>query len=1620
MSLKLLRSSGFRTTLIVLALLASGFALMVSNQYAAAASGRNNLIVGLQQDMLNLNINDPATNSVWKAYQITNWNFETLFTFDPAYQVYPDLADGSKTCPAGSPTGSVGGPGYCIDPSGLNITVYLHNNVTFTDGKPFTAADVLFTYQVEIPWSVVSTSVTNAIWWEAPIAPLWNSTAYNSMLGSYFPGNYTCSAGPKGGPCMSHVGVFAIDPFTVRFQLTPHTIGSTIHNAGYALIFYDTLNAAIVPQHVWDRKGLSMQATAQINYSDPNLGLITDTWDTAINFGYGSATQTDASIGTGPFMLQTWTINSGSREVTYPKYWGIGQSHTWNGQVFPFWPKTIRELDFRIFGSLDVVELALQQGTIDTLAWSLTPGFVNVVSSNPAITVQTVTESGYYYLAFNMRKSPWNNLGLRTAISQAIDKNYIVNTLLGGFGTPGTVPISIANPNYVNTAVNFPSFNLAGAVQSLQSGGFTFNSGTGFWQDANGTPVSATILTPPKDYDPVRADAGIMISSNLKSIGLNIGSAPTSFNTIVAKAFTRPVDFDIYILGWSLTLFPEAYLCSFFCTNQDVNINPAGSNSAGLHDSLLDSMITQATYTSDTNARYNVVKAIEAEIDKEIPWNVLYDRKTVVAWRNDAWSGWVLYPNGFNQLQPYSVESLVPPSVPTAQAPAGALTVAVSIPDQVYFREHVPVNVYVSQNNAPVANAAVSVNISFGVGSFSVDLTGQTNAQGKFGTTWTVPLIQGSGIVTATATSGTVTGSTSNVIESTIGPPMPMAQIALSTATPVITPTGHATVVATVTGPDGTAIAGMHINIDSKVTVGNITPWYADTNSAGQATFTYSPPGATSLANANFEDLVRARISVASTIAPETQEAQMYIVTQNNAAPSWDIVSLDTTTPPAFTVDKVTSAQNYTVDVTSFQGLPVAGANVEAVLSDTGNFTVTPATFTTTASGKATFMVSANVAALTAGTTTTLSVMFDVKNAVNTTSDQILVFLWDGVATTHGYGGYMTFTERAVPYSPFTGANLINNNVTLHLFNELGAPASGVPALFKLSDGPYGLPAQFPFLLTCGATCPAYPVNGSLDLEFFGQGSLGGSLQSSVGQGWNYGVENLVDDFEAVGYAPNFVTGTYLDACDPTGVVNAKYGVGPAPDKQWGGSYIINVTSTTDYLGTYSLGFFTEQYPIDALVELQAFVGASGGTPQVIANPCAGSGSINNFANSISSGFVTQRAPIFALSSVTASQPIATSQSRVVKFVAQFKDLNGPVNSADVLMLQGAGSAARNVLGTYGGPQVTDANGYLNYTRTICSSNGACSASSSPPSLSQGLTFAYTPSDPRYAFSAHDQLYSYALGDFWIGPTFEYLNAKLPMSFTFGYLYLPTTTAFLTVSESSDLLSLGTQTSVSVTVSSSLTGAPIAGATVYMANLQGTTNATGVVTLNVTANSYGAIQGPIVATTSYGGIARGWYAFIASPPVLSFSGLQATVGQAGSPTTITVSGQNTLPVSGNATVWLSVGGTPVAGQVLQYAASETKTITFTYVFATAGQYTVTVGSQSVSVNVPAVPPVDNTVLYALAIGLLVVGLVAGVVVGMMMSRRRKTPPTSIPSEEAPPEGEAPKSAEEELGPEDKL
>src|SRR2546422_726884 len=1520
MGLKLLRSPGLRAIAIVFVLLGSAF--IFAAQTVGAQGERTELVIGLQNDMTTLNYFNPDTNTVWNAYQV-EWGFEGLFSSTPDNIVFPVLANPAK---------GTSGPGYTfiVAPPAAQpvVDVYIRPGVTFHDGQPMTVDDVVFSYQV-LEWSTYQTYIGTALWWDAPKFAHWT-----------------------GGAAKSHVGV-AVSPAAadaVRFTLSK----------SYALFFLATLQVPIIPKHIW---------TTHINPS-PQLNLtsltpIADSADKSADFSFGSrANEINSVMGTGMFKFDSWSPNLGSHISAYAGYWGQGKSVQWAGTAYSLFPEHLRSIKFVIFTSLDVISLALQKGDIDTLIWSLTPGFLTQVRLNPAIGVETVTDAGYFYMAFNLRRKPWNDPNLRKAISMAIDKDYIVNTLMGGFGVKGNWPISIHTSTYVNASTSLPGFDLNGAKALLDSVDIVDRNGDGFREFSDGSPIKTTILTPPKDYDPVRADAGIMISNNLKQIGLNIDAAPTSFDTIVAKAFTQ-VDFDIYILGFLLTGTPETYLTDFFHSKNDVAINPGGSNSAGLNDKTTDALLDAMEVTLDDLARTKIVKDIESRVNSLIPWNILYYRKNLNAYRNDRWVGWV------------------------------------NTPPQLY----------------------------------------------NF---WSLVKIHNPGSTTPPPTTGAFS-------------PAPIAKLNLSTTKPIIGIGQSTTITATLVDGTGVPIPGVTVSLDKKVTLGVIGPSSAGsdvTNSAGKATFTYtSPATAGAFANQHFADLIKAYVNVSNKVASDTQYASMIVFVSNSNAPDWRIVRLQSSTKMALNTSLSTQdTLTISVNVTDYAGTALSGKDVDVVLPSDGasNVTVTPASpgsNKTAASGIASFTIVPTAFARAGQIVTTVPVRFVVRNDASQVNDEIGILLYSSASTGH-YAATLGLSTRAMPaLDPTTNATN-TAAVTIQATDKLGLPASGVPVIFQINYGPLGLPAEFPWNYDYGSDygTPVY-LGGGLDLNSFGIGSIGGNFTSNPGQAFNsmaWGVENFVEDYESVGDFP------LIDACDPTGNATIQNGVleafGALPLQPWptgfkqpwldytkvGGTYILNVTSTTNLLGQYTVPLSALPHRMDNSLQIRAYVGEKPGTKfNVTVDDCNFVAKINNNAFVTEAGMVIARSPVFALGSAWFDQPAFTSQDEIATVHARFYTKDGPLADPEVFLVRGAGSAARNVglynttsrasaatfgtihpgiypfVGTYSNDVLTwQVRDQFSRRRVFDHSTWPWTfhdVFNGPLGASQTIYYAFVPADMRFAYGGRDQMFAGSLGDYWIAPTFATLIAKVPFEFRIGYYFVP---GGIYASVSVDKTLVPEQGTATATVTATdQTGSPVVGATVFSGPFQNVTDATGKASFVFGASS-GAVENLVVVAAPNGEIARAWYGIMASPPVLSYATPTVTAKEAGQASTISVVVTNQVPVGGTATVLLTVDGNVVAAKTITIGASATQTVTFDYVFQQSGTYTVGVGGQTASAAIQAhITPTDYTWLITL-----IAGLAVGAVVGVLALRMRGKRPPGMEAET----GAGPKPSEEELPPEENL
>ena len=763
------------------------------------------------------------------------------------------------------------------DSTGLNVTVHIRQGVTFHDGVELTADDVVFSYEA-LAYNQLFHSDLDCLIWSSPQFTLWNGTG------------------------TSHVGVEKVDQYTVVFHLA----------YPYPLFYHVTLGLPIIPSHIWK------DHTKSAGQPDSD--------DFILDYSYGKdMSEVDATIGTGPFYVADWQPGSYLVIKRYDNYWGKNFTVNWQGKAWNTYPTNVTEIEFKIYNTLDTAVLALKKGEVHFIDWSVPPGYYNQLKTDPNIGSQVVDDQGFFYLAFNMRKAPENDLAFRQAVAHSIDKDYIVTTLMQGYGTKGTVPISITSGAYVNTSAIPPDFDLNAAKQVLDQAGYVDANGDG-WRDApNGAPIKETILTPPKDYDPIRAEAGIMIQNNLQSIGLNVISNPTDFDTIVSKAFVQ-VQFDMYILGWGVGSFPELYLYDFFHSSQAA---PIGYNTPGYSNPKVDQLLDEIKTEMDTQKRIQEVKDVEGILVHDLPYDTLYYRKNIMCYRKDIWQGWVpafgtIY-NGFSIGSLHHPGAITPPNPHGPSEVTGNYNGAVLhmyVPNYAYAGKGINGLAYVTDfDGVPIKNVTVQIYTSTG---FSQNFTTGDSGGVKFH----IPLAfqDYKSVTVGYYTSVKIGDKYYNYTGSKdvkVYLPKNAAVLTLSSNTGVVEAGQHANVTAKVTDIMGNPLQGVTVDLITEETAGSVSPGSGVTGADGTVTFTYTAP---TLMNTNTVDIVKAAISVNNTILPSTQQATLYLAIQSTGS-SWYHVEIENITHFGISAGNSTDIN---VKVVDQDGNPIANKAVHA------------------------------------------------------------------------------------------------------------------------------------------------------------------------------------------------------------------------------------------------------------------------------------------------------------------------------------------------------------------------------------------------------------------------------------------------------------------------------------------------------------------------------------------------------------------------------------------------------------------------------------------------------------------------------------------------------------------
>jgi peptide/nickel transport system substrate-binding protein len=136
-------------------------------------------------------------------------------------------------------------------------------------------------------------------------------------------------------------------------------------------------------------------------------------------------------------------------------------------------------------------------------------------------------------------------VNFRQAVSLAIDREAIVRLVYLGKAAPLAGPVPPGNKLWLNAKLPAPVRSLEKARQLLAAGGFRWGRDGGL-QDADGQAVEFSILT--SNNNPERQQMATMIQEDLRQVGIRVHVVPLEFRSLLERV-QRTHEFEACVLS---------------------------------------------------------------------------------------------------------------------------------------------------------------------------------------------------------------------------------------------------------------------------------------------------------------------------------------------------------------------------------------------------------------------------------------------------------------------------------------------------------------------------------------------------------------------------------------------------------------------------------------------------------------------------------------------------------------------------------------------------------------------------------------------------------------------------------------------------------------------------------------------------------------------------------------------------------------------------------------------------------------------------------------------------------------------------------------------------------------
>ncbi|QOY37410.1 peptide-binding protein [Anaerobacillus isosaccharinicus] len=241
-------------------------------------------------------------------------------------------------------------------------------------------------------------------------------------------------------------------------------------------------------------------------------------------------------IGAGPFKFVSWTQGQNLALEAFEDYF--------EGRP------NLDKVTFRFASDSNALVLLMQTGDID---WMIAPpSEIPTIETFNHAKISNTLALRYDYIGWNLQNPLFQDVKVRQALTHAIDRQEIVDTIMEGNATVAHAPVSPLSWAYNDNVPKF-DYDLDKASQLLAEAGW--EPGADGILTKDGQRFSFTILS--NDGNVVRRDIGIIVQQYLGQIGIEVKAEQMEWGAFLDKINPPNYDFDAVVLAWGLALDPD-------------------------------------------------------------------------------------------------------------------------------------------------------------------------------------------------------------------------------------------------------------------------------------------------------------------------------------------------------------------------------------------------------------------------------------------------------------------------------------------------------------------------------------------------------------------------------------------------------------------------------------------------------------------------------------------------------------------------------------------------------------------------------------------------------------------------------------------------------------------------------------------------------------------------------------------------------------------------------------------------------------------------------------------------------------------------------------------------------